>query len=189
MPAFTISQRDEGRPSLPREPCIVKCRYSSMTRQPCTPDHAGCCNTNAVQTVHQARTASRSDEPIRGLDGNWSEREDSNLRPLAPEASALPGCATLRQTVSLTKGFPRHREGTRETGVIATRITSRKRLLLGMSLVLHATTGKAFFLVEQGSISASLAGGLVLGVKREVPRVGLQLTMRPPGVTCCRGAM
>ena len=28
----------------------------------------------------------------------WSEREDSNLRPLAPEASALPGCATLRPT-------------------------------------------------------------------------------------------
>ena len=29
---------------------------------------------------------------------NWSERGDSNSRPLAPEASALPGCATLRPT-------------------------------------------------------------------------------------------
>ena len=29
----------------------------------------------------------------------WSERGDSNSRPLAPEASALPGCATLRPTV------------------------------------------------------------------------------------------
>lgn len=28
--------------------------------------------------------------------GKWSEREDSNLRPPAPEAGALPGCATLR---------------------------------------------------------------------------------------------
>ncbi len=28
---------------------------------------------------------------------NWSEREDLNLRPLAPHASALPGCATLRK--------------------------------------------------------------------------------------------
>lgn len=27
---------------------------------------------------------------------SWSEREDSNLRPPAPEAGALPGCATLR---------------------------------------------------------------------------------------------
>ena len=27
---------------------------------------------------------------------NWSEREDSNLRPPAPEAGALPDCATLR---------------------------------------------------------------------------------------------
>ena len=35
----------------------------------------------------------------------WSEREDSNLRPLAPEASALPGCATLRPTVSLNLGL------------------------------------------------------------------------------------
>ena len=28
----------------------------------------------------------------------WSEREDSNLRPLAPHTSALPDCATLRQS-------------------------------------------------------------------------------------------
>ena len=27
----------------------------------------------------------------------WSGREDSNLRPLRPERSALPGCATPRQ--------------------------------------------------------------------------------------------
>ena len=26
----------------------------------------------------------------------WSEWKDSNLRPPAPEAGALPGCATLR---------------------------------------------------------------------------------------------
>ena len=30
----------------------------------------------------------------RGL--YWSERQDSNLRTLAPHASALPDCATLR---------------------------------------------------------------------------------------------
>ena len=30
--------------------------------------------------------------------GEWSERRDLNSRPLAPEASALPGCATLRPT-------------------------------------------------------------------------------------------
>ena len=27
---------------------------------------------------------------------SWSGRQDSNLRPLAPHASALPGCATSR---------------------------------------------------------------------------------------------
>ena len=32
------------------------------------------------------------------IENEWSERGDSNSRPLAPEASALPGCATLRPT-------------------------------------------------------------------------------------------
>jgi hypothetical protein len=30
----------------------------------------------------------------------WSGRQDSNLRPLAPHASALPGCATPRPDVN-----------------------------------------------------------------------------------------
>jgi hypothetical protein len=30
----------------------------------------------------------------------WSGREDLNLRPLRPERSALPGCATPRHLVS-----------------------------------------------------------------------------------------
>ncbi len=30
-------------------------------------------------------------------DKTWSGRQDLNLRPLAPHASALPGCATPRQ--------------------------------------------------------------------------------------------
>ena len=33
----------------------------------------------------------------------WSGREDSNLRPLRPERSALPGCATPRQNHRTTK--------------------------------------------------------------------------------------
>ena len=34
--------------------------------------------------------------PARGRLFKWSGREDSNLRPSAPEADALPGCATPR---------------------------------------------------------------------------------------------
>ncbi len=30
----------------------------------------------------------------------WSERPDLNRRPLAPKASALPGCATLRRNLT-----------------------------------------------------------------------------------------
>lgn len=33
----------------------------------------------------------------------WSGRKDLNLRPLRPERSALPGCATPRPGVPLTK--------------------------------------------------------------------------------------
>ena len=34
----------------------------------------------------------------------WSERQDSNLRPPAPQAGALPGCATLRQCPRMMVG-------------------------------------------------------------------------------------
>jgi hypothetical protein len=37
---------------------------------------------------------------------NWSEREDSNLRPLAPHASALPDCATLRPGADYSRKSP-----------------------------------------------------------------------------------
>ena len=43
--------------------------------------------------------------------GHWSERGDSNSRPLAPEASALPGCATLRPTLSSKTSIGRLRPG------------------------------------------------------------------------------
>src|ERR1700744_2260952 len=32
----------------------------------------------------------------------WSGRQDSNLRPSAPKADALPGCATPRRTTRYT---------------------------------------------------------------------------------------
>lgn len=34
---------------------------------------------------------------------NWSGRQDLNLRPLAPHASALPGCATPRERQSIQR--------------------------------------------------------------------------------------
>src|ERR1700719_4585174 len=39
-----------------------------------------------------ARTTRQISMPLE----YWSGRQDSNLRPLAPHASALPGCATPR---------------------------------------------------------------------------------------------
>ncbi len=36
----------------------------------------------------------------------WSAREDSNLRPLPPQGSALPGCATRREPLTLDRVGP-----------------------------------------------------------------------------------
>lgn len=36
---------------------------------------------------------------------NWSGREDLNLRPLDPQSSALPSCATPRKTVRIIFGL------------------------------------------------------------------------------------
>ena len=43
---------------------------------------------------------------------NWSGREDSNFRPLAPHASALPGCATPRPKHYYTGYVADHRAAT-----------------------------------------------------------------------------
>ena len=59
---------------------------------------------------------------VRFLRGIWSEWGDSNSRPPAPEAGALPGCATLRlagatyidkRLMPRNQGLPRGRMGGR----------------------------------------------------------------------------
>src|ERR1700686_1468092 len=40
----------------------------------------------------------------------WSGREDSNLRPPAPKAGALPGCATPRQSPRAVPKMPGQRK-------------------------------------------------------------------------------
>ena len=46
---------------------------------------------------------------IKGLaegEAKWSGRQDSNLRPSAPKADALPGCATPRRLDALMQAGP-----------------------------------------------------------------------------------
>ena len=57
----------------------------------------------AMRTSHSVLLSCPHDGPATKMGGVdisgfffWSEREDSNLRPPAPEAGALPDCATLR---------------------------------------------------------------------------------------------
>ena len=47
----------------------------------------------------------------------WSGRLDLNQRPHAPQACALPGCATSRQTNNIQR-ITRVREGSRQRGVL-----------------------------------------------------------------------
>jgi hypothetical protein len=53
-------------------------------------------STDGGQCVQQQVLKIRIIQAFRAFPESWSGREDSNLRPLAPHASALPGCATPR---------------------------------------------------------------------------------------------
>jgi hypothetical protein len=53
----------------------------------------------------------------------WSGREDSNLRPLAPHASALPSCATPRHYKPSSLQILR----TAESGFFCSKSTTRQR--------------------------------------------------------------
>ena len=62
-------------------------------------------------TAHKIAHRRASERPPSGSreavsrSGSWSGRQDSNLRPLDPQSSALPGCATPRPNrLSLPKG-------------------------------------------------------------------------------------
>ena len=50
------------------------------------------------QRLHEPQTK-QNGLPIKSISRcfYWSERNDSNVRPPAPKAGALPGCATLRK--------------------------------------------------------------------------------------------
>ena len=47
-------------------------------------------------TSHTIINRIGKENPSRNLDGFWSGWQDSNLRPITPEAIALPSCATSR---------------------------------------------------------------------------------------------
>src|SRR5689334_7410846 len=51
--------------------------------------------------------------PTELLAPNWSGRDDLNVRPPAPKAGALPGCATPRYV----KQFILHRRGLKSTPI------------------------------------------------------------------------
>ena len=87
----TVDQRAAGLPVLPLSwrngtSCSVACMCAESRRRP------GQTNRGTLRW-HGARG------PGEGSRFEWSGWSDSNRRPLAPHASALPGCATPRPAV------------------------------------------------------------------------------------------
>jgi protein required for attachment to host cells len=74
-------------------------RFLGLLRQSLDPQ---VCNALQGRTRQHGQTKSRPDRSSRlVLCVQWSGWRDSNSRPLAPHASALPGCATPRRSCAL----------------------------------------------------------------------------------------
>src|SRR5687768_10217557 len=99
-----------SRPLLLRRSQPHRVRPTSTTLKSCAPARAGnvyvlrgepsmCIarreENRAVQFTYLQTEARRKGRVKRGL-SIWSGREDLNLRPPAPHAGTLPGCATPR---------------------------------------------------------------------------------------------
>ena len=76
-----------------------------MMRVGPTAPTAACPPTRACTVLEERVLGQPLQQPLASCWANqkWSERGDSNSRPLAPEASALPGCATLRQFLKFAR--------------------------------------------------------------------------------------
>src|SRR6202789_2597705 len=72
------SSRSEHSRSRPRNPC------------------SSCPRVSPWKASFPIGTTDGTTEVTSASRKYWSGRQDSNLRPLAPHASALPGCATPR---------------------------------------------------------------------------------------------
>ena len=74
--------------------------------EPVTHSLEGCCSIQLSygQLKRQNKKGPIGPFMLSALAGleKWSERRDSNSRPSAPKADALPGCATLRLSRILT---------------------------------------------------------------------------------------
>jgi hypothetical protein len=79
---------------------------------------------------------------------DWSERRDLNSGPLAPHASALPDCATLRR---FFLGLPNARAGLSRAGVMI----RRNAALAGAPDTSPAATGAANYRRRTFSSSSS----------------------------------
>jgi hypothetical protein len=89
IPTVSVAPRIARRGEGDVQECIRGCGSADL-RLRCRSHPAPC----PIQWWNLS--ARRNDEPHGRASLVWSGREDLNLRPLRPERSALPGCATPR---------------------------------------------------------------------------------------------
>lgn len=82
----------------------------------------------------------------------WSEREDSNLRPLVPQTSALPDCATFRKFDPFYHGVEKLSINGRQEMYLATLFFLADFLRLKVLFLLLSGSLLRLFLLQQQSL-------------------------------------
>ena len=96
----------------------------------------------------------------------WSGRQDSNLRPSAPKADALPGCATPRRRACYTAGPA----GTTALNSLLTVGCVRRRCRCGVTFTSTSTSPTSFWTLSAvASTSLAIVPPDVLGAIAERP--------------------
>ena len=99
---------------------------------------------------------------------DWSERRDLNPRPLAPEASALPGCATLRPNGKYLSTTVR----VRQAGTLSCRCPVRQRWRLIAATCACRKRCRSQFRGDEGPPGQLWPPGQIRQIKRFLAKQG-----------------
>src|SRR5690349_23809402 len=101
----------------------------------------------------------------------WSGRQDSNLRPSAPKADALPDCATPRRRACYTVG---RRVTTTEDGLLMVRVRVVVVGMVDLDIDVHV----ADLVLDLGCGLIDVVGDHSADILREIAGVGSRILGR-----------
>ena len=124
------------------------------------------CETVAFCYCTRKNLVLQGDEGILII-GKWSERRDLNPRPFAPEANALPDCATLRHRLHASrKSIDPVRQKQNKAQYIIWRLRSQDIRLIFFSTVIFRSKCKNGLRLLLKFIAANSAGLLLTNAER-----------------------